>query len=71
MHSVDPDSDIQSCAIATGAAARIDSRAVFVLNPVEPCLLLLEEPPLPTLDTIVPSRGNRDGSINSKGTPLR
>lgn len=34
-HWVEPESDIQFCAIAPGAAARIDSRAVLVLRAVD------------------------------------
>lgn len=33
-HCVEPARDIQFCAIAVGAAARIDSRAVLVLTPI-------------------------------------
>lgn len=70
-HSVDPESDIQFCAIATGEAASIDSNAVLVLNPLEPRSLLLGPPLFPSLDAIVRSRGDRDDSINSKCGPLR
>lgn len=34
-HCVDPESDTQFCAIATGVLAKIDSRAVLVLRPIE------------------------------------
>jgi hypothetical protein len=42
-HCVDPESDMQFCAIATGAAARIDSRAVLVLIPIEGCFRLFAQ----------------------------
>lgn len=64
-HCVDPDSDIQFCAIATGEAANIDSSAVLVLNPLEPRCPLLSPPLLPSLNAIVRSRDDRDGSIVS------
>lgn len=36
-HSVDPESEMQFCAIATGALAMIESKAVLVLRPIERC----------------------------------
>lgn len=41
-HCVDPESEMQFCAIAPGVAARIDSRAVLVLRPIDLCFRLLE-----------------------------
>jgi len=64
-HCVEPDSEMQFCAIAWGAAARTDKRAVLVLSPIERCFRLVEQFPLPPLDeAIVGSRGDcDDGAI--------
>lgn len=41
-HCVDPEREMQFCAIAPGAAARIDSRVVLVLGPIDLCFRLLD-----------------------------
>jgi hypothetical protein len=41
-HCVDPESEMQLCAVAAGAAARIDSSALLMLSPIDLCFRLLE-----------------------------
>jgi hypothetical protein len=61
-HIVEPDSDMQLCAVATGAAARIESRVVFVLIPIDRRFRLLE--PTPFLDVFLAIvRGRSDLDI--------
>jgi hypothetical protein len=70
-HCVEPDSEMQFCAIARGAAARTDKRAVLVLSPIARCFRLVEQFPLPPLDeAIVGSRGDCDDGTISKELAL-
>ncbi len=59
-HCVEPESEMQFCAIAAGAAARIDKRAVLVLRPIERCFRLLEQFP----------RGDSDDAVISNKVAL-
>jgi hypothetical protein len=66
-HCVEPESEMQFCAIAPGAAARTDKRAVLTLMPIDRCFRLLEQLPRAPLDeAIAGSRGDSDGVISKE-----
>jgi len=78
-HCVEPDSEMQFCAIAPGAAARTERSAVLVLKAVERCFRLVEQSPLAPLDelqlelelcAIVGWRGGGDDAVTSLGLAL-
>jgi hypothetical protein len=52
-HSVEPESDIQSAATATGEATSIANNAFLVLIALEPCFRLLRPPLPPSLGAIL------------------
>ena len=65
-HCVDPESEIQFCAIAAGIAARIDSRAFLVPNDrIGRCFRSLEPLPRPALE----GNADGDGMAGVAGTP--
>jgi hypothetical protein len=74
-HCVEPESEMQFCAIAPGAAARAERRAVLVLKAVDRCFRLVEPCLLAGLDelefcAIVGWRGDCDGTVISLGLAL-
>jgi hypothetical protein len=69
-HCVEPDNEIQLCAIAPGVRASADNRAVFVLKPVDASLRLLERFLLLALDAIVEFRSDSSDSAMSKELAL-
>lgn len=78
-HCVEPDSEMQFCAIAPGAAARTERSAVLVLKAVDRCFRLVEQSPLAPLDelqlelelcAIVGWRGGGDDVVTSLGLAL-
>ncbi len=72
-HCVEPESEMQFCAIAPGAAARTDRNAVLVLKPEDRCFRLVEQSPLAPLDgfeAIVGWRGDWVGVVIPLGLAL-
>jgi hypothetical protein len=74
-HCVEPESEMQFCAIAPGAAARTERSAVLVLRPDDRCFRLVEQSPLAPLDELELSaiagwRGDGDDAIISLGLAL-
>jgi hypothetical protein len=79
-HCVEPEREMQFCAMACGAAARTDRSAVLVLRPIELCFrLVVEQFPLAPLDeleleleleAIVGWRGDCEDAVISKGLAL-
>ncbi len=69
-HCVEPDKEMQLCAIAPGVSASADNRAIFLLKPGDPSLRLFERVRLLALDAIVEFRGDSSDSAMSKELAL-